>query len=972
MATSFRSAAKAVSLLVLALATPSDAGTFYSALSNCPAPCVANSQPNSWTSYDSPKDLRWCNETMAVDFSLHNSLDDTTTHQVVRACTITTTPRAVKKLAASGVKTYAAKSELQLISGGDAANASALIEKDDILDAIKHLQDYLGNGNGNAPIAFSYSRTAAVGVYLGNGIQHQDAASSLIEKVADNVQSEAVGGKSLLQLCGSDRDSDSVFGIVVDSVENLASIQKAVKTWSEAKCFTEHDGTESRLSVDVLMTAPPITVTNEALPSEVAHGDSRRRALRARANCRTIQVVAGDGCESLATKCGITGNAFTSYNPSSTLCSTLQEGQYVCCSTGTLPDRTPKPQADGTCASYIVQSGDYCAKIAAANSLTVDKIESFNKKTWGWTGCDNLLLGIKMCLSTGNAPLPAPLTNAICGPQVPGTTKPASGVNLADLNPCPLNACCNIWGQCGTTTEFCTPSMSKTGAPGTAAPEQNGCISNCGTNIVNNGSPPSSFINLAYFEAWNSDRSCLQMDVTEVGPGYTNIHFAFATITADFKVDVSQVQAQFDKFTKMSTSAKRILSFGGWSFSTDVDSYPIFRNTVTAANRDLFAANVVKFVNDHGLDGVDFDWEYPGAPDIPGIPPGSPEDGVNYVYFLQSVKDKLASGKSLSIAAPASFWYLKGFPIKDISGIVDYIVFMTYDLHGQWDYGSKWSNPGCDTGNCLRSHINGTETINALSMITKAGVPASKIVTGIASYGRSFQMTTAGCTGPMCTFTGPDSGAHPGLCTSTAGYISHAEIKDIIRTGGSAVKTWFDDGSQSNMMVYNDMQWVAYMDDDTKAKRTTFYKALNLGGTTDWAVDLAEFKSAAQCPSSSPDCYAGPPPPPADLDWRKVTCTDPWIVDASQNQTDRWNGVGAPQAWADAVDYWVKSTKPNPGNLNFTGQISNFFHLHEGIRCEVTIDNNGCTGPFDCQTTADTGAASYLVLGSITAVESVS
>lgn len=25
---------------------------------------------------------------------------------------------------------------------------------------------------------------------------------------------------------------------------------------------------------------------------------------------------------------------------------------------------------------------------------------------------------------------------------------------------------------------------------------------------------------------------------------------------------------------------------------------------------------------DNQLDGVDFDWEYPGAPDIPGIPPG--------------------------------------------------------------------------------------------------------------------------------------------------------------------------------------------------------------------------------------------------------------------------------------------------------------------------------------------------------------
>lgn len=43
----------------------------------------------------------------------------------------------------------------------------------------------------------------------------------------------------------------------------------------------------------------------------------------------------------------------------------------------------------------------------------------------------------------------------------------------------------------------------------------------------------------------------------------------------------------------------------------------------------------------------------------------------------------------MSIAAPASYWYLKGFPIKEISDVVDYIIYMTYDLHGQWDYGNK-------------------------------------------------------------------------------------------------------------------------------------------------------------------------------------------------------------------------------------------------------------------------------------------
>jgi len=87
---------------------------------------------------------------------------------------------------------------------------------------------------------------------------------------------------------------------------------------------------------------------------------------------------------------------------------------------------------------------------------------------------------------------------------------------LPDLNPCPLNpwsVCltshgntinffrsCNIWGQCGITSEFCIATPADTGAPGTTQPGTNGCISHCGTDIVNNGAGPASFIRVGYYE----------------------------------------------------------------------------------------------------------------------------------------------------------------------------------------------------------------------------------------------------------------------------------------------------------------------------------------------------------------------------------------------------------------------------------------------------------------------------------------
>ncbi|KAJ5887397.1 hypothetical protein N7495_007438 [Penicillium taxi] len=66
--------------------------------------------------------------------------------------------------------------------------------------------------------------------------------------------------------------------------------------------------------------------------------------------------------------------------------------------------------------------------------------------------------------------MPAEVANAVCGPQMPSKQRPASGVSLASLNPCPLSACCNKYGQCGINQDFCTEFKSATGAPGISAP----------------------------------------------------------------------------------------------------------------------------------------------------------------------------------------------------------------------------------------------------------------------------------------------------------------------------------------------------------------------------------------------------------------------------------------------------------------------------------------------------------------------
>ncbi|KUI60668.1 Killer toxin subunits alpha/beta [Cytospora mali] len=669
------------------------------------------------------------------------------------------------------------------------------------------------------------------GIYTGESIDSVSAVDSLIVQA----ESAEISDTFAAQICGTTYDGSHTVGIVVNTRGDYATVQSAIQTWVGSSCVTGYDSVVTR------------NITIEQFPVAVHSAEQREIQFSERDDtCSYVLVESGDSCASLEEECGITDAEFTEYNPSDDLCSTLTPGEAVCCSSGSLPDLSPQENADGTCYNYTIQKGDYCALLASEYYITTDDIETWNSETWGWMGCDDLQLDAIICLSTGDPPMPAVLATAECGPQVSGTQRPSNWSDIGLLNPCPLNACCDIWGECGITSLYCTASESTTGAPGTAANGSNGCISNCGTDIVNNDDGPAELMRIGYFEAFGANRSCLNMDASQLPSSYSHIHYAFGEISDDYQVDVSTYLDQFETFANITTS-KRILSFGGWSFSTDADSYAIFRNTVTEAERTTFANSVVSFVDEYDLDGVDFDWEYPGATDIPGIPAGSTSDGPNYLAFLQTLRGLLADSKSISIAAPASYWYLKNFPIANISEVVDYIVYMTYDLHGQWDYNSSYANPGCPTGNCLRSHVNLTETEYALSMITKAGVPANKVVVGIASYGRSFGMEDSSCTGPECLFTGPDSTASPGNCTDTAGYISQAELDQYSSgtTDGTlarrAVTTWHDNSSDSDLMTYGDQTWVAYMSDDTKATRINLYSSYNFAGSVEWAVDLTNF-----------------------------------------------------------------------------------------------------------------------------------
>ncbi|RYP70495.1 hypothetical protein DL771_005432 [Monosporascus sp. 5C6A] len=875
-----------LSFVSLAFAPTSLASLFWSNYENCPQACsVVGQMPSNWTYYHTLSDLDWCQEQMLFDLGLHTPLNQPDTHHItIRACTVIDFGRTeIRSLVPLLGRQEGSNNNTEPAihhnsshtatcgSPGSSPERSSVdvrlawegpADRDgrDAVAATENLIRYLETeANCASTIMFAQSGKAIVGLYVGSQIEKASAATIVQDSFAARAKADKVHSRIGAQICGDQPFSAQTFGIYADNKGNISAVQDIVRDWSTGKCLSQYDQEEVLKGKSVGIMSALMDAT-----SIDSSGDEHKRELHRRATCKYVKSDPGDGCWALTQKCKISQADLIKYNGGkSNFCSSIISGQYVCCGTGDLPDFSPQPNPDGSCKSYTVEVDNNCAVIAAANQISNwTKLEDYNKETWGWTGCTSLQPGQKICLSKGDPPMPNPITGATCGPQVPGTVRPTNETKLADLNPCPLNVCCNIWGNCGLSDDFCIESPADTGAPGAAKPGSNGCISNCGMKIVHSANPPDEFRTVGYFESWNTkERKCLHMDVSkipEVAPvgsiEYTHVHFAFPDLTSQLTVDVSKVQEQFDGFKKLS-KGKKIVSFGGWSFSNNAESYAIFRIMVsTEVNRQKAARNVIRFLNDHNLDGLDFDWEYPGASDIPGTPGGNPDEGENYLKFLRTVRNSLPAGKTLSIAAPSSFWYLKNFPIKAMSEVLDYIIYMTYDLHGQWDVSNKWTSPGCPTGNCLRHHVNETEVNLSLALITKAGVPSHKVVVGMPLYGRSFKMAQKGCTGPDCFFLGDNmnSQAAKGACTDTAGYISNVEIRAIQNSNtnpdlyGTRMIKEIED-KEGDIIVYDDTEWVSWMKPKTYLLRSVDYFTGNFGGTSDWAIDLEyDFKDGGK------------------------------------------------------------------------------------------------------------------------------
>ncbi|PWN31662.1 glycoside hydrolase [Meira miltonrushii] len=329
---------------------------------------------------------------------------------------------------------------------------------------------------------------------------------------------------------------------------------------------------------------------------------------------------------------------------------------------------------------------------------------------------------------------------------------------------------------------------------------------------------------------------------------YDIVYYAFAVPSSSGKIaiDDSNLLKRFVAAAHKGNS-KASLSLGGWGQSQG------FSNSVVSDSaRANFINNVLDVIKTYNLDGVDFDWEYPG--NVQGGP-SNPKDTGNFQTFLQQLRAKIPAGKLMSAAVPQQVWQgSNGNPVGSVAragGALDHIVIMNYDVWGS----SSTPGPNAPLGNlCGNSTQPVASAAGGVKAWTSAGFPRSKILLGVPSYGylnksskkTLIQLKREGDVEVYANSLAKRAALKSMDGTTTSGQInfnqlvSQGALKLNTQTGtfdasGGYTKYW-DDCSDTPYLANGNIV-VTYDDPDSLYDKADFARLAGIAGVAMWSID---------------------------------------------------------------------------------------------------------------------------------------
>ena len=433
---------------------------------------------------------------------------------------------------------------------------------------------------------------------------------------------------------------------------------------------------------------------------------------------------------------------------------------------------------------------------------------------------------------------------------------------------------------------------------------------------------------IGYYQANNfRNRACNRIYPKDIKTdGYTHLYWAFASIDpASFALKVwDEADKQYiNDFTALKGKGNNLqtwVAVGGFDFSNSGTATHTTWSDLCAdaGHRAAFIQSARNFMDQYGFQGIDIDWEYPGTPERGG----SRKDIANFVTLVKEMKAAFGTQYGISLTLAPDYWYLRYFDVKGLEPYVDHFGFMAYDLHGFWDVDVK------TLGSVVRGQADLREIRNNTLPLAYAEVDPSKIVLGVAYYGRGYTLSDPSCNTFGCGFAGPSK---PGACTNQAGVLSLVEIQKMIANGQA--KSTLNTAAAMKELTFAD-QWIGYDDDETVALKRKFANDQCFGGIMAWSVDFNSGSGDGDTPPVSKDGKCGPANGGA-------TCEGSGFGDCCSSSG--WCGTDDAHCGTDCI-----SGKCNQGGVSTNGRCGAGFNK---ATCKGSSYGNCCSAGGWCGST---------------------